>query len=185
MDKYAVEFEAIYSYHNNKENPEKEFNSICCGEQRNLDTVHYQLVCMKCGKVDLNKETKIKYGFADRNTFFSYVNRYDRYKSFCKYIENKSALPNSLKKPLKKLFLKIQKPFKKICIDRKKFIMRNYVIIKLLQLLNEDTYIQYFKYPTTKITIKNYDSIWKEICTDLKWKFIPTQIYLRTVLNSQ
>lgn len=49
-----------------------------------------------------------------------------------------------------------------------------YTLYKFCELLGEDDYLQYF--PLLKSNEKLYaqDQIWKKICKDLRWEFIPS-----------
>ena len=80
-----------------------------------------------------------------------------------KYTENK----------LRGMFREIQIPFREVCPDdRTNFISYDYVLHKLLQLLDLDEYAKYFKYLKDKTKLYKTDLIWKQICKKLRWEFI-------------
>jgi len=80
-----------------------------------------------------------------------------------------------LEQKLCNLFLEIQKPYAKYCpIDRVNFLNYYYVLYKLCELLREDKYLPYFYMLKDPEKRNEQDEIWKEICKDLHWEFIPT-----------
>jgi hypothetical protein len=88
---------------------------------------------------------------------------------------NPPCMSQSLEDRLRMMFGQIQAPFKKHCPgDRKNFLSYSYVLYKFCELLSEDSYLKCF--PLLKDTNKVYkhDQIWKKICEDLKWEYIPT-----------
>jgi hypothetical protein len=58
--------------------------------------------------------------------------------------------------------------------NRKNFIAYFYVIYKIFELLGMDDHMQYCSLLKTREKLVEYDSVWKKICKDLKWEFIPT-----------
>jgi hypothetical protein len=48
------------------------------------------------------------------------------------------------------------------------------VLYKFCELLGEDQYLQCFPLLKSKEKLYQQDSIWKLICSDLRWEFIPT-----------
>ena len=57
---------------------------------------------------------------------------------------------------------------------RVNFLNYYYVLYKLCELLNENTFLPFF--PMLKDPIKRIeqDTIWKKICSELHWEFVPT-----------
>jgi len=73
------------------------------------------------------------------------------------------------------LFLEIQRPYAKFCpTQRVNFLNYYYVLYKLCELLEEDSYLQHFYMLKDPIKRMEQDEIWKKICGELKWEFIPT-----------
>jgi hypothetical protein len=84
-------------------------------------------------------------------------------------------MPTELEEQLRMMFKDIQKPFDNNCpSDRKNFLSYSYVLYKFCELLSEDSYLQYFPLLKSKEKLHSQDVIWKSICSDLKWEFIPT-----------
>jgi hypothetical protein len=79
---------------------------------------------------------------------------------------------------LKLMFDEIQVPFEKwtkiICPNRKNFLNYNYVFYKMCELLNEDSFLHCFTMLKSREKLYEHDLIWKGICNDLKWQFIPS-----------
>jgi ribosomal protein L37AE/L43A len=57
---------------------------------------------------------------------------------------------------------------------RSNFIGYNYVIYKLFELLELDEFKQYCPLLKTRDKLVEYDHVWRNICKDLRWEFIPT-----------
>ena len=84
-------------------------------------------------------------------------------------------MPQELEECLRMMFKDIQKPFDTHCpAERKNFLSYSYVLYKFCELLSEDEYLQYFPLLKSKEKLYQQDVIWKMICQDLKWEFIPT-----------
>jgi hypothetical protein len=73
------------------------------------------------------------------------------------------------------LFMELQRPYAKYCPeDRVNFLNYYYTIYKLCQLLEEDEFLPYFPMLKEREKRLEQDNIWKNICKDLNWQFIPT-----------
>lgn len=84
-------------------------------------------------------------------------------------------MPQELEEYLRIMFKDIQKPFDDNCpSERKNFLSYSYVLYKFCELLGEDQYLQYFPLLKSKEKLYQQDVIWKKVCHDLKWEFIPT-----------
>ena len=76
---------------------------------------------------------------------------------------------------LLELFDKIQEPFKKHCPkERKNFLSYSYTLHKFCKLLNKEEYLIYFQLLKSRDKLFEQEKIWKGICEDLKWKFVPS-----------
>ena len=84
-------------------------------------------------------------------------------------------MPQQLEERLRIMFKDIQKPFDDNCpSDRKNFLSYSYVLYKFCELLSEDSYLKYLPLLKSKEKLYQQDVIWKKICQDLRWEFIPT-----------
>ena len=84
-------------------------------------------------------------------------------------------LSKELEEKLRIMFKKTQDPFAKICPDdRTNFLSYSYVIRKFLELLNQNKYINYFPLLKSREKLYQQDMMWKAICKQLNWKFIPS-----------
>lgn len=84
-------------------------------------------------------------------------------------------MPQELEERLRIMFKDIQKPFDDNCpSNRRNFLSYSYVLYKFCELLSQDTYLKYFPLLKSKEKLYQQDIIWRKICEDLKWEFIPT-----------
>jgi len=87
-------------------------------------------------------------------------------------------LTPSLEQQLKIMFDEIQIPFEKyrlvICPLRKNFLNYNYIFYKMCQLLNKDEFLNCFPLLKSREKLYEHDLIWKGICVDLRWQYIPS-----------
>ena len=105
---------------------------------------------------------------------------YNKYYEHIPFIKDKLGIKPPIMRPdledkLCNLFLEIQKPYAKHCPDgRVNFLNYYYVLYKMCELLEEKRFLPFF--PMLKDPIKRIeqDEIWKKICKELKWEFIPT-----------
>jgi hypothetical protein len=107
--------------------------------------------------------------------------RLNKYYEHVPYITNilngikPPSMPQELEANLRIMFKDIQKPFDDNCpSDRKNFLSYSYVLYKFCELLGEDEYLQYFPLLKSKAKLYAQDVIWKKICRDLRWEYIPT-----------
>jgi predicted RNA-binding Zn-ribbon protein involved in translation (DUF1610 family) len=76
---------------------------------------------------------------------------------------------------LRSLFKEIQIPFMKHCPpDRKNFLSYSYVLHKFCELLEYDNLLCYFTLLKSREKLQQQDNIWKKICQELKWEYIPS-----------
>ncbi len=107
--------------------------------------------------------------------------RLNKYYEHVPYITNilngikPPNMPQELEETLRIMFKDIQRPFDDNCpTERKNFLSYSYVLYKFCELLSEDEYLQYFPLLKSKEKLYQQDVIWKKVCNDLKWEFIPT-----------
>jgi hypothetical protein len=89
-----------------------------------------------------------------------------------------------VERTLENLFLQIQDPFDRakecLCPERKNFLSYPYVCLKLLQLLDSNSVDKQWLNPNRLPRLKGRDKlaksdkIWRHICLQLNWKFIPS-----------
>ena len=73
------------------------------------------------------------------------------------------------------MFKEIQIPFTNNCPEnRKNFLSYSYVLHKFCELLELDHLLQYFSLLKSREKLQQQDSIWKKICNDLEWQYIPS-----------
>ena len=76
---------------------------------------------------------------------------------------------------LRSMFKEIQTPFMKNCPEnRKNFLSYSYVLHKFCELLELDYLIEYFPLLKSREKLQQQDFIWKKICNDLEWQYIPS-----------
>lgn len=76
---------------------------------------------------------------------------------------------------LRKRFRQIQVPFEKNCPKgRVNFLSYSYILHKFCLLEELDDFVQYFPLLKSPEKLRMQDKIWKAICKDLKWQYIPS-----------
>jgi hypothetical protein len=102
---------------------------------------------------------------------------YEHVPSIHSNITHTSApkFPQALEERLKQLFDEIQEPFERFKgAKRSNMLSYGFLLYKFCELLGEDEYLPYL--PLLKSTTKLWDcdQVWKKICTDRQWEFVPT-----------
>ena len=76
------------------------------------------------------------------------------------------------------MFKQIQTPFETLRPDiipkRKNFLSYNYIMYKFFELLELDEYLDCFQLLKSRNKLYQQDIIWKHICAELKWQYIPS-----------
>jgi hypothetical protein len=73
------------------------------------------------------------------------------------------------------LFMEIQAPYAKHCPDdRVNFLNYYYTVYKLCELLDQKQFLPFFPMLKDREKKMEQDVIWKKICNDLDWEFVPT-----------
>ena len=141
--------------------------------QEVMDQLKTELKKIKIQKLDEITHTKIR-GLLKKL-------RLNKYYEHVPYITNilngikAPSMPQELEEKLRLMFKEIQKPFDRNCpTDRKNFLSYSYVLYKFCELLEEDKYLQYFPLLKSKSKLYVQDQIWKKICHELQWEYIPT-----------
>ena len=106
------------------------------------------------------------------------LNKYYEHVPYITTILNGITPPRmtrTLETKLRLMFLEIQDPFEKNCPkERKNFLSYSYVLYKFCELLGKDDFLPCFPLLKSKEKLKQQDIIWKKICKELSWEYIPT-----------
>ena len=105
---------------------------------------------------------------------------YNKYYEHIPFIKDKLGIKppimtSELEETLCNLFIELQSPYSKFCPDdRVNFLNYYYTAYKLCELLGEEQYLSHFPMLKDKEKRVEQDNIWKKICAELNWEFIPT-----------
>ena len=105
---------------------------------------------------------------------------YNKYYEHIPFIKDKLGIKPPVMSPeleetLCNLFIELQAPYSKYCPDdRVNFLNYYYTAYKLCELLGETQYLKDFPILKDREKRMEQDQIWKQICSDLDWEFIPT-----------
>ncbi len=105
---------------------------------------------------------------------------YNKYYEHIPFIKDKLGIRPPVMSPeledkLCNLFMEIQRPYAKYCPDdRVNFLNYYYTVYKLCELLDQKQFLPYFPMLKDRQKRIEQDEIWKKICIDLNWQFIPT-----------
>jgi len=105
---------------------------------------------------------------------------YNKYYEHIPFIKDKLGIKppimtSELEETLCNLFIELQSPYSKFCPDdRVNFLNYYYTAYKLCELLGEEQYLEHFPMLKDKEKRVEQDNIWKKICAELNWEFIPT-----------
>jgi hypothetical protein len=105
---------------------------------------------------------------------------YNKYYEHIPFIKDKlgikpPVMSSELEDTLCNLFMDIQAPYAKYCPDyRTNFLNYHYTVYKLCQLLGQTQFLPYFPLFEDDDKKVEQDQIWKNICQELDWQFIPT-----------
>ncbi len=104
----------------------------------------------------------------------------NKYYEHIPFIKDKLGIKPPVMSPelestLCNLFIEIQQPYAKFCPEgRVNFLNYYYTIYKLCELLNERDFLPFFPMLKDRDKRIEQDEIWKKICQELNWEFIPT-----------
>ena len=105
---------------------------------------------------------------------------YNKYYEHIPFIKEKLGIKPPVMSPeleetLCNLFMEIQGPYAKFCPeDRVNFLNYYYTVYKLCELLNQREFLSYFPMLKDREKRIEQDEIWKKICEELNWEFVPT-----------
>ena len=106
-----------------------------------------------------------------------YNKYYDHIPHLINIISGESAprLTRQSEEILRSLFKEIQLPFMKHCPpSRKNFLSYSYVLHKFCELLEYNHLLTFFPLLKSREKLQQQDQIWKKICEELKWEYIPS-----------
>ena len=105
---------------------------------------------------------------------------YNKYYEHIPFIKDKLGVKPPVMMPeleerLCSLFMDIQAPYAKYCPDdRVNFLNYYYTVYKLCELLEQNEFLHFFPMLKDREKRIEQDEIWKKICEELDWEFIPT-----------
>jgi hypothetical protein len=105
---------------------------------------------------------------------------YNKYYEHIQFIKNKMGIKPPVFSPefedtLCNLFNELLAPYSKFCPnDRVNFLNYYYVLYKLCESLDERQYLHDIPMLKDREKIIEQDEIWKRMCAELNWSFIPT-----------
>jgi hypothetical protein len=105
---------------------------------------------------------------------------YNKYYEHIPFIKDKLGIKPPIMSPeleetLCNLFIELQSPYSKYCPDdRVNFLNYYYTAYKLCELLGEEKYLPLFPLLKDREKRIEQDNIWRKICKELDWEFIPT-----------
>jgi len=147
-------------------------------EKTELPNEIYTNIYIKLNKYIYYDPKKLKYKDL-RNILkrLKYNKYYEHIPHIISIISGKKAptLDRKTEEILRSLFKEIQIPFMNNCPpNRKNFLSYSYVLHKFCELLEFDDLLEYFPLLKSREKLHGQDLIWKEICKDLKWQYIPS-----------
>ena len=105
---------------------------------------------------------------------------YNKYYEHIPFIKDKLGIKppimsSELENMLCNLFMDIQAPYAKNCPDyRVNFLNYFYTVYKLCELLDQHHFLPYFPMLKDREKRIEQDEIWKKLCDELGWEYIPT-----------
>jgi hypothetical protein len=139
-----------------------------------LDVIENITMQIKKERIDLSQITNIKTKEILKKL------GYNKYYEHIPFIKDKLGIKPPIMAPeleetLCNLFVELQSPYSKACPDdRVNFLNYYYTAYKLCELLGEAQYLQHFPMLKDREKRIEQDTIWKQICEELDWEFIPT-----------
>ena len=132
---------------------------------------------------ELKKESYLNLKNLSANKVRDILKKLDltKYYEHCHYITNRitgkpaPVITGELEDKLRNMFKEIQGPWMKYCpSERSNFFSYPYIFYKFFQLLDKDDYLPYCRLLKSREKLQEHDQVWKRICRDLRWQYIPT-----------
>jgi len=177
--KEEQEHEKVFNYFYKRENHFNEWlNQFQARETTNIPNEIIDQLRIEFKKTKIKKLVEITH--AKVKSILKKL-KHNKYYEHVPYIANllngikPPRMPQELEDKLRKMFNDIQAPFDKHCPEeRKNFLSYSYVLYKFCELLSEDDYLPCFPLLKAKDKLYQQDVIWKKICSELEWEYIPT-----------
>lgn len=105
---------------------------------------------------------------------------HNKYYEHIPFIKDKLGIKPPIMSPhleetLCSMFMKIQAPYAKFCpSNRVNFLNYYYTVYKLCELLDQCQFLPFFPMLKDKDKRVEQDEVWRNICGELGWEFIPT-----------
>lgn len=88
-----------------------------------------------------------------------------------------APIPPKVMDQLKSMFAEMQGPYehakRALYPARKNFLSYSYILHKMCQLLGKDEFLPRFPLLRSRDKLKEAEAIWKSMCDQLRWEFIP------------
>jgi len=114
---------------------------------------------------------------------------FNKYYEHIPFIKDKLGIKPPVMTPdleerLCNLFMEIQGPYAKFCPDdRVNFLNYYYTVYKLCELLGRTEFLPFFPMLKDREKRIEQDQIWKQICLEFDWEFIPTPWVRVVIMN--
>lgn len=130
----------------------------------------------KHGYKDFSKLTvrKVREVLKATNNSKYYNNKYSIWK---KLSGKEIHIPDEAKNTMSVMFEETQEPFarhKHLIKDRSNYLNYSYILYKFLELLEYDDILPHLRLLQDRKLLNEHDRVWKAMCKDLRWEFIPT-----------
>jgi len=153
-------------------------NQIQGKETTDIPEEIYDKILMEIKKQRITNMADLTYNKVKRILKQIKVHKY--YEHIPHIINRLNGLPmpnfsQELEEKLRTMFKQIQTPFLKHSpANRKNFLSYSFVLNKFLQLLDKDEYLVFFPLLKSRNKLAEQDKIWKKICEEVNWQFIPS-----------
>jgi hypothetical protein len=86
------------------------------------------------------------------------------------------SVPPEVEEKIVIMFAAAQEPFKRPAPpDRSNFLSYAYTLYKFFELLGQDHILPYLQLLKSRQKMRVHDKVWRKICADLQWQFIPSE----------
>lgn len=144
-----------------------------CNIRLFYDNNSCKVVCPNCGYCI--KRMVFDNSFNPKTHYIKYEKNYKKTDHLSNCLKKRSKIPTYIKNLIEYKFNELSFPMQKIYKNnRKNFLNYPYVIRKILELLNQKKYMDYFPLLKSNKRIRQHDKLWRKLCIEMKWKFIPT-----------